>query len=504
MIRCVAAVDCGTTATKCALLDLDGRTLAAVSQLAAVLTTPDGGFSLDADALLDTVLNGLAACVADPAAAGAEILGCAVTGQRATVVCVDGCDRPLGPALSWQDMRGAPELAALRQRLPDDAYFRLTGLPNFPVFTLAKLLWVRAHEPQRDQRTRRYALLSDFILHGLGAAWATDTSNASLTGLLDVSARQWSDALFDLAGLDPKRFGTLVEPGTRIGALSPCAAKRTGLPAGLPLIAGAGDQQCAGLGAGVIAPGAVEITLGTVAVPLCADDRPVLDPQRRITCGVHAAPGLWHGEGLQQAAGACLVWLARLLSRGAASRFEPDAWDAAGRLPPGADGLLFQPYLLGAGSPRWNAAATGGLLGLRERHGPAHLLRATLEGIACENRAILDVFRELGVPVRDVRLTGSGSLQPVWSRIQAGLYGVPVVTLENPQATLVGAAALAACGTGVYASAAEAVRHMVRFAQRFEPDAAEQPACAALYARYAEVRRRFDAANLWDPIGRMA
>ncbi len=503
MIRCVAAVDCGTTATKCALVDLAGRMRVEATLPAAVLTAPSGCRGLDADALCEAVLSALAVCVADPRTAGAEILACSVTGQRASVVCLDARDRPVGPAFSWQDMRGAPELAVLRERIPDADYFRLTGLPNFPAFTLAKLLWLNAHEPQRARRVHRYALLSDFMLHALGADWITDTSNASLTGLLDVTTRTWSTALFDLAGLDAGRFGPLVEPGTPVGRLSRDAALRTGLPEGLPLVAGAGDQQCAGLGAGVAAPGAVEITLGTVAVPLCASARPLLDPQRRVTCCVHAAPGLWNNEGLQQASGFSLVWLARLLNKGRTNRFDPAAWRAAGDMQPGADGVLFLPYLLGAGSPWWNAEASGGLLGLRDSHGPAHLLRAALEGIACENRAILEVFRELGLPLTDVRLTGSGSRQPAWSRIQANLYGLPVVTLENPQATLVGAAILAACGAGVYASVQDAAQHMVHPMACIEPDPEQRVAYDALYARYVEVRQRLDAVNVWDRIGRM-
>ena len=147
MIRCVAAVDCGTTATKCALVDLAGRMRVEATLPAAVLTAPSGCRGLDADALCEAVLSALAVCVADPRTAGAEILACSVTGQRASVVCLDARDRPVGPAFSWQDMRGAPELAVLRERIPDADYFRLTGLPNFPAFTLAKLLWLNAHEP---------------------------------------------------------------------------------------------------------------------------------------------------------------------------------------------------------------------------------------------------------------------------------------------------------------------------------------------------------------------
>ena len=499
MIRCVAAIDCGTTTTKCALLDLEGRAVAASAAPAPVRQTADGGVEVDAVQTLADVRRGLAACIAASRKRGAEVLGCAVTNQRATVVCVGADDRPLGPALSWQDMRGGQLLEAFGRRIPADVYFRTTGLPLFPAFSLAKLLWLKDREPERYRRTRRFALLHDFILHGLGCRdWVTDVSNASLTGLLDVNTRRWSTALLDLAGLDAGKLNPLVEPGTPVGRVSASAARLTGLRPGLPLVAGAGDQQCAGVGAGAVEPGTVEITLGTVAVPLCVSDRPALDPARRVTCCVHAVPGRWNCEGLQNAAGASTRWLAEV--RGGKGRIGPAAWRAAGRLAPGADGVLFFPYLLGAGAPWWNADATGALLGLRTTHGPAHALRAVLEGVAFENRAILDVFRELGVPVDEVRLTGGGSEKTPWTRIQANVYGVPVVTLENPQATLVGAAVLAACGAGVFAAPREAVRQMVRPAARFDPDPAVRTAYDALYERYADVRRGFDAAGMWTRI----
>lgn len=499
MIRCVAAIDCGTTSTKCALLDLKGRVVAGSSTPAPMRQTADGGVEVDAEQTLDDVRRGLATCMAAGRKRGLDVLGCAVTNQRATVVCMGANDRPLGPALSWQDMRGARLLEAFGRRLSADAYFRMTGLPLFPAFSLAKLLWLQAHEPERCRRTRRFVLLHDFILRGLGCRdWVTDVSNASLTGLLDVNTRRWSAELLNRAGLDAAQFNPLVDPGTPVGHVSARVARLTGLRPGLPLVAGAGDQQCAGVGAGAVEPGTVEITLGTVAVPLCVSDRPALDPARRVTCCVHAVPGRWNCEGLQNAAGISTRWLAGL--RGDRRPLGPGAWRAAGLLGPGAEGVLFLPYLLGAGSPWWNAEATGALLGLRAAHGPAHALRAVLEGVAFENRAILDVFRELGVPVKEVRLTGGGSEKTPWTRIQADVYGVPVVTLENPQATLVGAAVLAACGAGAFASPREAVKQMVRPGARVDPNPAARAAYDALYARYTDVRKAFDTAGMWSRI----
>jgi xylulokinase len=492
MVRCVAAVDCGTTSIKCAYVDLQGRTVSQSTAASPLKSGSDGAVEVDAAGLLAGVCGGLAACAAQ--ADRADVLACAVTGQRATVFCLDGDGRAVGPGLCWQDLRGGPLLDPLRRSLPNGEYFELTGLPNFPVFTLAKLLWVREREPERWRRTRRFALVHDLVVAALGGDGdVTDLSNASLTGLLDLGARRWSERLLALTGLDPDRLGRLVEPGTPVGRVSRAAAGVTGLREGTPLVAGAGDQQCGGLGAGAVTPGTVEITLGTAAVPLCGCDCPALDPRRRVTCCVHAVPGQWNVEGLQNAAGASVRWLATLC--GAADGFRREAWEAAGRVAPGADGALFLPYLLGAGAPWWNAEASGTWVGLRPSHGPAHALRAVLEGVALENAAILEVFRELSVSVSEVRLTGGISGWEPWNRIQAGIYGVPVVTLENPQATLLGAAILAACGAGAHPSPSAAAGRMVRVRDRFDPDPAERAACEALRVRHREARERL--AGLW-------
>lgn len=496
-IHCVAAIDCGTTAIKCGLVDLSGRIVAEASGLSPLRMRSDGAVETDAPRILADVQHALADCTARASSRNLDVIGVSVACQRATVVCLDGQDQPLGPALSWQDMRGGPFLDDIRCRISDADYFRLTGLPNFPVFALAKLLWLRHREPERFQQARRFVLLHDFLMRGLGASgWVTDASDASLTGLLDLRTRRWSSRLLDLAGLSADRLPAIVESGTRVGALSDAAAQRTGLTAGIPIVAGAGDQQCAGIGAGAVEPGIVEITLGTAAVPLCLTPHPVLDPRRRVTCCVHGLPGAWNCEGLQNAAGSSVGWLAEL--RG--GRIRPEEWADAQRVAPGAGGVLFFPYLLGAGAPGWNAEATGAFLGLRAAHSLPHLLRAVLEGVALENRAILDVFEELGVAPREVRLTGGLSQSESWTRIQAGIYGVPVVTLENPQATLMGAAVLAACGGGAFASPAAAAAQMVRVAQRFEPEDEERAAYEGLQNRYAATRRAFDAAELWQTI----
>jgi xylulokinase len=486
-------IDLGTTAIKAAAFDTAGRRVGLASRPCPHVEPAKGRVELNPDELLGRAFECVCGALGD--AAPARVAALAVTNQRATVLCTDAAGVPIGRAISWQDQRGAPMIAELRSRIDDDAYFRITGLPHNPVFSLAKLMWLRAQDRDRYDRADRIVLLHDWLLRRLGCdAFYCDESNASLTGMLDVAGRTWSAAVLDAAGIDAGKLARLVPSGEPVGELSAEAAGATGILAGTPLVAGGGDQQCAGVGAGATRPGVLEITLGTAAAPLCCTGSPVLDPQRRVTCCVHAAPGCWELEGLQNAAGACLAWLGRLL--GCENGRLPDAlFEAAGRLEPGARGVGFIPYLAGSAAPRWMPDATGAFHGLTLSHGPADLLRATMEGVSMETREVLDAIASLGAAIEEVRLTGGCTNIRAWNRIQADLFARPVHTLAEPEATLLGAAILAGCGAGVFGSVDAAAQQMVRVRQRYEPDADRAGQYNQRYESWCRVRDALHAAG---------
>lgn len=500
----LAAIDCGTSVVKSAIVGLRGEICGLASAPAPLRRSADGHVETDAGRIFDAGCLTLRRALAGSGARPGSVAGIAVTNQRATLVCVSARGGLSGPAISWQDLRGAECLDRLRRRLPDDEYAAITGLPNNAVFTLAKILWIRRRDPALFRATARFVLIQEYLLRRLGCSdFFCDWSNASLTGLLDVASRRWSPRLLERAGIGPGRLAALVPPGQRVGALSRDAARRTGLPSGTPLISGGGDQQCAGVGAGVVAPGAVEVTLGTAAVPLCCSAAPVRDPLRRIMCCAHAVPDQWSLEGLQNAAGSCLSWAARLVNRG--ERFSPRMLRQAARVPPGSGGLLFFPYLAGDSAPHWTADAKGGFLGLRLTHGWPEVLRAVMEGVSLQTREVLSVFRQLGLPVREIRLTGGCTDNETWNQMQADLYGMPVTTLRNPQASLLGAAVLAACGLGLYPTPAAAAQRMVRIRKTYAPDAARAAAYDEVFRNYCAVREQAAGARVFEasaPSGR--
>ena len=502
MRELIAAVDCGTTAIKAAIMDLNGRTRALASRECPLTNTRDHGLESDPRRMEQAVFSCLKEVVARSGVHPGRVAALAVSNQRATVLCTDRNGSPIGRAISWQDMRGIGQIEKLRKRIADARYSGITGLPNNPVFTLAKILWIKETKPALCERTSRFVLVHDYMLKRLGCRdFLTDWSNASLTGILDITRFKWSREILDAAGFSEDKLPELVPPGSPVGVLSGLAAKRTGLRAGMPLVSGGGDQQCAAVGSGAVAPGVVSVTLGTAAAPLCAADSPVRDPKVRVTTCAHAVAGQWTIEGLQTTAGAGLEWIRRFLSRAGAS--DEALLRQVARVEPGSDGVFFFPYFTGASAPRWNAQASAMFLGLRRRHAAAAGVRAVLEGIAMETREILEVFSSLGYPPGEVRLTGGYSSLGVWNQIYADVLNRPVSTLRNPQASLLGAAILAACGIGAFPSVREAVGAMVHVQKIHRPEPGRAGKCQMAYERSRMILGKFEDCGLFETIAGM-
>jgi xylulokinase len=495
----VAAIDCGTSTVKAGVFDMEGNALGLEERDCSCQHQTDGAIEQDPETILFAAFSTLRRAVRESKVEPSSVRALSVTNQRASLVPVGADGAPVAHMISWEDLRGAPLIEQLRERIDDLRYFEITGVPNRPVFSLSKILWLRANRPEINDVTARFVLLHDYLLHELGCdRFVCDWSNASLTGLLDVSRRDWSEEMLDLVELDRGRLPELVPPGEVVGRLSAAAAARTGLGEGTILVAGGGDQQCAGLGCGAVRPGIMEVSLGTAAAPLSCVQSPVLDPKMRVSCCPHAVPELWEVEGLQNSAGASLNWLQNIF--GDNKPFNERFLSCVGKLPPGADGVIFFPYLCGSSAPHWNPEATGMFLGLKATHDQHHLARAVMEGVSLETREIMDIFTMLDIPMSEVRLSGGCTHLEVWNEIQADIYEHPVSTLRNPHASLLGAAILAAKGGGAFPSVPKASDAMVQIDRTYRPDRQRSNVYRDLYQRYRSVYRDFDNAQLFPEI----
>lgn len=391
--------------------------------------------------------------------AGDAIAGIGLSGQMHGAVLLDSGGAVLRPSIIWCDQRTEDECRFLDEKVGVDRLLELTSNPALTNFTLTKLLWVRRHEPDVWSRVRHVLLPKDYVRFRLSGEHAIDVADASGTLMLDVARRRWSREMLDAADIDPRVLPRVFESPEVCARVSREAAELTGIPAGTPIVAGAGDQAAGAIGMGITRPGAVSATIGTSGVVFAATDRPATDPKGRIHTFCHAIPGRWHVMGVTQAAGLSLRWFRDLL--GSDSSYDELTADAA-RVPPGADGVLWAPYLMGERTPHCDPGARAALVGLAANHGRGHIVRAVLEGVAFSLRDTLSIFAQMRVPVDRIRLGGGGARSPLWRQIQADVYGTPVDTVEADEGAAFGAAILAAVGIGRWPTVDAACDALVR------------------------------------------
>lgn len=396
------------------------------------------------------------------------------------------------PALIWCDVRTDKQCRDLARALDLQRLIQLTCNPALPNFTLTKVLWVRENEPENWKRVRHLLLPKDYVRFRLTHQRATDMADASGTLLLDVAHRRWSREMLDATALDESLLPILHESPDVCAKVSAEGAAESGLAVDTPVVAGAGDQAAGAVGLGIVSPGTVSATIGTSGVVFAATDRPAPDPRGRVHTFCHAIPGRWHVMGVTQAAGLSLRWIRDTFagnSSGMALSYDQLTAEAA-KIPPGADGLLWTPYLLGERTPHLDSSARAALVGLTASHTRGHIVRAILEGVAFSLRDTFTLFQEMNVPVQSIRLGGGGARSLLWRQIQADVYGHSVELVAAEEGAAYGAALLAGVGAGVWTSVDAACATAVRVASRVDPDPV---AVAVLNTSYEAYRRVYPA-----------
>ena len=420
---------------------------------------------------------------------GGEAITCVgFSGQMHGAVLLDSQDQVIRPAIIWCDQRTEAQVHELSDLFGVDRLIDLTCNPPLTNFTLTKLLWIREMEPPNWQRVTHVLLPKDYVRFRLTGERATDMADASGTLMLDVARRKWSSEVLSKTGIDREVLPALWESPQVCGKVSAIASEATGLKAGTPVVAGAGDQAAGAVGMGIVRPGTVCATIGTSGVVFAATDGPALDPQGRLHTFCHAIPGRWHVMGVTQAAGLSLRWFRDRFGAGADDGRDPYerlCEEAAGSSA-GADGVLWAPYLMGERTPHCDPQARAALVGLSASHTRSHVIRAILEGVAFSLRDSFTIFRELSLPVERIRLAGGGARSALWRQIQADVYAHTVEVVEAEEGAAYGAAILAGVGAGNWSSVDEACDAVVHTAQQIRPN----PESVAVLNRSYEVYRR--------------
>jgi xylulokinase len=385
----------------------------------------------------------------------------------------------------WNDQRTATECALIEQAVGSDRLRQIAGNPALTGFQAPKVLWLRKHEPEAYTRVHSLLLPKEFIRFRLTGALASDASDASGTLLLDLASRDWSDEI--LGALDiPRDWLPRVYEGPEVtGNVSTAGAAASGLPAGLPVIAGGGDNAAAAVGSGVVRAGTGFVSLGTSGVVFVPSGTLEIDPSGALHAFCHAVPGQYHLMGVVLSAGGSLRWYRdTFAAQGSDDRFDALLAEADA-IAPGADGLFFLPYLAGERTPHMDPFARGGWVGLTLAHDRRHLTRALLEGVSYALKDSLILMQQLGVSPDVLYALGGGARARTWRHLLASVLGVPLQRLAVEEGPALGAALLAAVGAGVHADVAAAVDAAVRL--QGEPDAPDD----ALQARYQDLHRQF-------------
>lgn len=472
-------IDVGTSGCKAVLVDEAGRTVATATRGYPLYSLRAAWAEQDPEDWWQATCESIRAVLDAASVAPVAVASVGLTGQMHGLVLLNAAGDVLRPAILWNDQRSAAECTAITETVGLRRLLDLTGNRVLPGFTAPKLLWVRAHEPEVYARVAHVLLPKDYVRYRLTGMLTTDVSDASGTSVFDVQNRRWSAAMMDTLEIPAAWWPEVTESPTVSARVSADGAEASGLTERTPVVGGAGDQAAGAVGAGTVEDGMLSVTLGTSGVVFAATEAYRADAEGRLHAFCHAVPGRWHLMGVTLAAAGSLQWWRDAV----ASDTDFGALlDEAAEAPPGAERLLFLPYLSGERTPHADPDARGVFFGLSLLHRRAHLTRAVLEGVAFSLRDLLGLMADTGLQGREARIAGGGARSLLWQQIVADVLQL-ALTPTTTEGAAYGAALLAGVGAGVWPDVPTASRALRPTADVVEPgDTAEL--YTKLYERY--------------------
>ncbi|RGP35175.1 xylulokinase [Pseudotabrizicola alkalilacus] len=424
-------IDLGTSGVKSVIIDAGQTLVAEASSSPLEIRRAQPGWSEQhPDLWWNAVCESLDALTASHPAAMAEVAGIGLSGQMYGATVLDAADRPLRPAILWNDTRSSAECAELAAAVPD--LLDHVGRAPTPGVTASKLMWLRRHEPNTFDAVRMVLLPKDYIRLRLSGDKASDLADSSGTMWVDLAARDWSGTMLAASGMDRSQMPRLCEGTEATGTLRAALAQRWGMRHRPVIAGGGGDNACGACGTGVIEDGEGTVSLGTSGVLFVANDRPRPAGAFAIETLCHAVPDRWHQMSVVLSATSCLSWLGARLKRSPAELVA-----LLGEDPRPATDLIFVPFLDGCWSPRSDGSMRGGFMGLAHQHDDAAMAQAVMQGVSFAIRDCAEAFRVGGGELRRLLAIGGGSRSKLWVSMLATSLGVE---LDVPRSSALGAA----------------------------------------------------------------
>ena len=448
----IVGVDIGTTSTKAVVFDTDGRVVAHHAVEYPLLTPTPAAAEQDPEEIYRAVLTAIREAVRKAHAAPGDVVCVAFSAAMHSLIAVDADHRPLTRSITWADSRATEWAERIKNDWDGLAIYQRTGTPIHPMSPFAKLVWLRREQPDAFARAARFIGIKEYVFFRLFKRYVVDYSIASATGLFNLSQLDWDAGALEVAGVTPERLAEPVPTTFHLAGLEPELARELGLLPTTPFVVGANDGVLSNLGVNAIGPGEVAVTIGTSGAMRAVVDRPLTDPSGRTFCYA-LTDRHWVIGGPVNNGGIVFRWVRDELTASAvetARRLGIDPYEVltriAERVKPGAEGLLFHPYLAGERAPLWNANLRGSFFGLAMHHHKEHLIRAVLEGVIFNLYSILPAVEALIGPTQTMKATGGFARSGLWRQMMADIFNREVVVPESFESSCLGAAVL-----GLYA-----------------------------------------------------
>ncbi len=483
-------IDSGTSGIKAVLVDENGKILATGYQEIDLITPKQMWVEQDPR-------DWWSACkyAVNEAVRGHKdtVAGIGLSGQMLGAVMMDKNKELLENCLIWLDQRAYAEVDVLRADIGMPKLLDLTHNVPLTGYWGPKLMWIKKNRPDLFERIAHVLFPKDYLRFCMTGDIAVEVSDASGSYLFDIAKRKWSEEMMALCALPTHIFPQRVlESHDVAGVLTEQAAKELGLNAGVPVVAGAGDQPACAIGNGIVEEGMVSATIGTSGVVFAATQKPIKDDLEAVILAYcHAIPETYTFFGCTLGAGGSFKWLRDVVVNGFKAEGEklnyPQITACAEQARCGSEGLLFLPYLNGERTPHPDPYAKGVFTGLTYRHGMPELCRSVMEGVTFSLRDTIEGLKAKNIALNEIRASGGGAKSDLWLQIQADIFGSTVVTTNVEEAGCVGAAILAAVGTGFFATEKEACEAWIKREKTIEPNAKNVPLYDDLYAIYRDM-----------------
>jgi len=469
-------IDVGTTGTKTILMQETGKITSSNAQEYPLHTPKPNWAEQNPEDWWKATVKSINKALSDSKIKAEDVKGIGLSGQMHGSVFLGRDHKVLRPCILWCDQRTAKECEYITEKIGKDRLIHLACNPALTGFTAGKVIWVRNNEPEVYQKTFKILLPKDYIRFRLTGSFATEVSDASGTLFLDVKKRRWSDEILGELDVDRDLMPECFESPVVSGKITREVSRLTGLKVGTPVVGGGGDNAAAAVGSGIVREGMVSSSIGTSGVVFAFSEKVKVDPSARVHTFCHAVPSKWHVMGVMLSAGGSLRWFRDNLGAEEvkeARKRNLDPYEVlveeASTVEPGCEGLIFLPYLAGERTPHADPNAKGVFFGLTLRHQKAHLIRSILEGVTFGLRDSLEIIRDMGISVKEVRALGGGARSSLWRQMQADIMNLEMATLNITEGAALGAAILAGVGTGVYGSVEEACDSLILTTSRTKP-----------------------------------